>query len=327
MFRMIPQTNVALTASFEARIYAASGGSPNLPTGSPLAVSAPVTWEEIRAMSNAGNLEIPFTFDGTFQVQQGTNYYVCVAAISGPLNTTNYMWTYYSAVNTALNSVRFRNNVWANNSSNNLYFSVIGSTSSGGGSTPDWNNVPHIHLKGDMYLDNPTQFIKIDSHPTNLNNWNAVLSLLRTLNFTPPSSHIEFASLDSPNYATSLFQVNLAINDVNTSICCTHHFMVRKDLHVNGMLSSLEGEVVLHSGKYNNSQMRTWGTLRKNLQNPQQPFTSYRPIIQAANFEDLTVQAIDFVGTDQNDAYGNLRLWDKIIGFLCLGFFHLPALV
>jgi hypothetical protein len=270
MFRMISQTNVSLNATFEARIYAASGSLPYLPTGSPLAISAPVTWNEILAMTNSGNLEIPFTFDGTFQVQQGTNYFVCVVATSGALNTTNYMWTYYSNVETALNSVRFRNNVWANNNNVDLYFSVIGSTNSGGGGCAcDWNNVPFIHLKGNMYLNavatapsDTMQFIEIRSNPFDLVNWLTIIQFMRQeaggpWNFnTPNSAALKFASnipgLGGQALTVSLFQVNFDtdITQPNTGIACSHHFVVRKDLFINGMLNSIEGAIVLHAGQY-----------------------------------------------------------------------------
>ncbi|MCL2135615.1 MAG: hypothetical protein FWH37_08775 [Candidatus Bathyarchaeota archaeon] len=227
MFRMISQTNVSLTAAFEARIYAASGASPNLPTGSPLAISAPVTWNEILAMTNSGNLEIPFTFDGTFQVQQGTNYYVCVVATSGALSSTNYMWTYYSAVNTALNSVRFRNNAWTNNSNNNLYFSVIGSTTSGGGDGNfdggTINNPLEIKCQFPYLADQPAVNSWMTSAPLNPSNYNA---------------YLRFTNINSPQHSTDIYGISFK-DDTNTTVPAigiNDSLLVRKNLFTQGYM-------------------------------------------------------------------------------------------
>ncbi|MDR0460159.1 MAG: hypothetical protein LBH62_01785 [Nitrososphaerota archaeon] len=67
-------------------------------------------------------------------------------------------------------------------------FKVLG-TSSGGGSGGcdcDWNDVPFINLKGNMYLDAATvpidtkkQFIEVLSVPHKFTNWASITGFLR----------------------------------------------------------------------------------------------------------------------------------------------------
>jgi hypothetical protein len=73
------------------------------------------------------------------------------------------------------------------------------------------------------------------------------------LNFDEPqSAAIKFKSKTDGQYTASLFQVNSG--DTNTGIACSHHFVVRKDFLLNGMINCLEGAIILHAGKY-----RKWG--------------------------------------------------------------------
>ncbi|MCL2135480.1 MAG: InlB B-repeat-containing protein [Candidatus Bathyarchaeota archaeon] len=130
----------------------------------------------------------------------------------------------------------------------------------------DWNNVPFIHLKGDMILNastsptDPKQFIEIRSKPYDFINWNTIIQFMRTPDSgdwifdEPESAALKFKSNIPGKFGealtVSLFQVNFDWTSANSGIACTRHFVIRKDLFLNGMLQSIEGAIVLHAGKY-----------------------------------------------------------------------------
>jgi hypothetical protein len=73
----------------------------------------------------------------------------------------------------------------------------------------------------------------------------------------PKSAAIKFKStiLNGQNVTltASLFQVNFDIvggTGPNPGIVCSHHFVIRKDLLLNGMIDCFEGAIVLHAGPY-----------------------------------------------------------------------------
>jgi hypothetical protein len=126
-----------------------------------------------------------------------------------------------------------------------------------------------MHLKGKMYLDaatsssNSQQFIEIRSNPYQFKNYYTdIVPFMRQYDIlnldydNPKSAMLTFKSNllqeNGKPMSVSLFQVdfNIAGHGPNTGIACTRHFVVRKDLFINGMLNSIEGAVVLHAGKY-----------------------------------------------------------------------------
>ncbi|MCL1971301.1 MAG: hypothetical protein FWF66_07615 [Candidatus Bathyarchaeota archaeon] len=140
----------------------------------------------------------------------------------------------------------------------------------GGSATPDWYNVPFIHLKGNMYLDavttaasDPMQFIEIISKPHRFTQFETdIVPFMRQYSSNwdydnPKSAAIKFKSaiLNGQNVTltASLFQVNFDIvggTGPNPGIVCSHHFVIRKDLLLNGMIDCIEGAIVLHAGPY-----------------------------------------------------------------------------
>ncbi|MCL2643779.1 MAG: hypothetical protein FWD52_09835, partial [Candidatus Bathyarchaeota archaeon] len=259
-------------ANVQAEIYSVAS---NLPA-TLLATSTPI----LSSMIPSGTLTwMEFVFDGTFTPVNGTKYYAAIARPTGnpiiELNTG-------SASGYTLARMEVSNWVLHDDVTN---FIVYTSGSGGGGCSCDWNNVPFIHLKGNMVLDaatsppDPNQVIEIYNTPYEFKAFDSgqegsIVAYLRSTLWAqighdwndPKSAALKFTSLayttlpnppqDDPNQKFSVYLslVNFGATSPNAGIACSRHFVVRKDLVLNGMLNCVEGAIVLHAGKY-----RRWG--------------------------------------------------------------------
>jgi hypothetical protein len=213
-----------------------------------LATSRPYSIQNlIDEFGSAQRGEPRFVFDGTFKVNSGTTYKLAITRFSGS-----------------------GSNIYVHQSTTvSTYYCIIwGSTIESGGYTPDWNNVPFIQLKGNMTLNasspttDPKQFIEIRSNPHVFTQFETdIVPFMRQYDSTwdydnPKSTAIKFksnTSIAGHPLIASLFQVNFNITGgtgPNPGIVCSHHFVIRKDLLLNGMIDCIEGAIVLHAGPY-----------------------------------------------------------------------------
>ncbi|MDR0460307.1 MAG: hypothetical protein LBH62_02555 [Nitrososphaerota archaeon] len=261
-------------------------------SGTPLATSNEINYNNLPASA----AWFSFTFPTSFQTTSGQKYFIVITP--GATLGTDYVHIYFSGAQRLGFEVIGREygswRVVHNSASGNSFmFKVLG-TSSGGGSGGcdcDWNDVPFIHLKGDLVLDpaaptatKPNVLEILNGNPYEFKDWDSkmtgsIVAYLRSNLWTqighdwsePKSAALKFTSLvyttapeatnEDPNQKFSVYLslVNFGVRGPNAGIACSRHFIVRKDFILNGMIDCAEGAIVLHAGKY-----RLWGGTQAN---------------------------------------------------------------